>query len=125
MALEQTGRPTLYISGPMSGLPDCNYPAFREASTALRSEGWNVVDPSEHFGGSTNLPRHKYLAADVVDLITKCKAIALLTGWWTSEGAKLETQIALDLGYELFYWRRRDKALISLTRDWVEDRIDK
>lgn len=110
----------LYISGlgPMTGLPDFNFPAFREAAKALRALGWEVEDPSEHFGGSTDLPRYKYLAADVVSLVTKCDAIAFLPGWWESEGAKLEAQIALDRGYDLYDWD--EGHLDPLTREQVE-----
>lgn len=97
-----TVRGTVYISGPMRGKPLDNYPAFRECAKALRSAGLSVVDPSEHFEGVRGLPRHKYLAADVIRLVVECNAIVLLSGWHESEGAKLEAQIALDRGYELF-----------------------
>lgn len=33
----------LYVAGPMSGLPDHNYPAFREAATRLRDLGYQWV----------------------------------------------------------------------------------
>ena len=40
---------TIYISGPISGLPDGNRPAFAEMAVTLRSKGWEVVNPHELF----------------------------------------------------------------------------
>lgn len=96
--------PAIYISGPMTGLPDLNYQAFAQCAKQLRATGWEVVNPAEHFGGAQDLPRHKFLAADVLALVQKCWGVVLLPGWHESEGAKLEAQIALDLGYEFNLW---------------------
>lgn len=112
-------RPVLYISGPMTGCPENNYPAFRACAKALRLEGWEVVDPSEHFDGELGLPRHKYLAVDVVQLIEECTGIVLLDYWPNSEGAQLEAQIALDRGYALYRWSLG--LLVSVDRYHVED----
>lgn len=37
----------LYVAGPMSGLPDDNYPAFMDAAFRLRDCGYHVVSPHE------------------------------------------------------------------------------
>lgn len=104
----------LYISGQMTGIPDFNYPAFHQCADALRARYYEVINPAEHFDGAQDLPRHKFLAADVLSLIRDCYGIVLLQGWYQSEGARLEAQIALDLGYELFLWM---PATRSLTRE--------
>lgn len=87
----------------MRGVPEDNYPAFTACAKALREQGHTVVNPAEHFGGDRGLPRHKYLAADVVALLG-CGGIVLLQGWGASEGARLEAQIALDRGFTFFRW---------------------
>lgn len=108
----------LYISGPMTGVPGFNYAAFNDAAKRLRANGWNVVNPAEHFGGRTDLPRHKYLALDVADLITRCRSIVFLAGWLESDGAKLEAQIALNRKYACYLWSGAD--LCPVRRDEVE-----
>ena len=87
----------IYIAGPMTGVPEHNFPAFHAAAERLRQAGWEVVNPAENFGGQTDLPRETYLRADVALLVT-CNAIAMLPGWENSQGAKLEYLLARELG---------------------------
>lgn len=35
--------PYIYLCGPMTGLPEYNYPAFHAAAAELRAQGWHVV----------------------------------------------------------------------------------
>ena len=37
----------VYLSGPMTGLPDFNRPAFHAAAAALRAQGYVVINPAE------------------------------------------------------------------------------
>lgn len=37
----------VYLSGPMTGLPDLNFPAFHAAAAQLRAQGLEVVNPAE------------------------------------------------------------------------------
>lgn len=38
----------IYIAGPMSGLPEFNYPAFNRAAAVLRAQGHHVENPAEN-----------------------------------------------------------------------------
>lgn len=38
---------TLYISGPMTNVPQFNVPLFDAVAACLREKGWNVVSPAE------------------------------------------------------------------------------
>lgn len=89
-------RRRIYLAGPMTGLPDFNFPAFHAAAARLREAGWEVINPAENFGGRTDLPRETYIRADVI-LLAQCDAVALLPGWEESRGARLEYLLAREL----------------------------
>jgi Domain of unknown function (DUF4406) len=86
----------VYISGPMTGLPQFNFPAFNTAAAALRSMGYTVVNPAE-FGEGEGLAWSDYLRKDIRALMD-CATIVLLPGWGASKGARLEEHIARELG---------------------------
>lgn len=88
----------IYVAGPMSGLPELNFPAFHAAAAKLRAEGFDVVNPAE----INSDPAAKWedcMRADIRELVT-CDGIALLPGWGDSRGAKLEAHIAEALGMD-------------------------
>jgi hypothetical protein len=91
----------LYIAGPMTGVRDYNYPAFKATAQAWRECGWDVLDPAEKFGGRTDLPYEVYIKASVIDVLA-CEAIAVLPGWEASRGAALEVHIGQVLGYPVY-----------------------
>lgn len=72
--------PRIYVAGPMTGLPEFNYPAFNAAAAAWRAAGWDVENPAEHFGGATDRTYREYVEADLPALMA-CDAIAMLPGW--------------------------------------------
>lgn len=87
----------VYIAGPMTGLPEFNFPAFNRAAARLRHDGWHVENPAEH-GHVEGAGWADYLRWDISRIAT-CGAIYLLPGWSKSKGAILEVHIAqvLDL----------------------------
>jgi len=87
----------IYLSGPMTGLPDYNYPAFRSAAETLRGYGQQVFDPSEAFEGRTDLPKEVYMRKDLEELL-RADVVALLPGWQNSSGAQLEVEVAKQCG---------------------------
>ena len=86
----------VYIAGPMTGLPELNFPAFHAAAARLRRLGLEVVNPAEINAGTT-LGWADCMRADIAQLVT-CDSIALLPGWEKSRGASLERHIAETLG---------------------------
>lgn len=89
----------IYISGPMSGLPDLNFPAFAEAAAKLAAAGWWPVNPAKikPIGGTE---WENYMRGDIRALC-ECEALALLDGWQNSRGVHLEVHIAHRLGIKI------------------------
>jgi hypothetical protein len=85
----------IYLSGPMTGLPGLNFPAFHAMTTHLRGAGFTVTNPAElnPDGGSWNDCMRRDIAA-----LMECDTVARLPGWHTSKGARLEVLIAERLG---------------------------
>jgi len=91
----------IYIAGPMTGLPDLNFPAFNAAAVKLRSGGWHVENPAEH-GVVPSAEWGDYLRWDLARMMT-CGTIYLLPGWEKSKGARLEHQVATALGMPVLW----------------------
>lgn len=90
----------IYIAGPMSGKPDYNIPAFKEAARRLREAGFTVVSAIECHGSEEEMLSstwHECMRRDVAALATQCTGIALLPGWTKSRGAKVEWRVAHSL----------------------------
>ena len=90
-------RQTIYISGPMTGLPEFNYPAFHEAAQRLRNAGYTVFNPAEKTT-PVSAPWAQHMREDIRALMD-CHGVATLSGWTASKGARLELSIARPLGF--------------------------
>ena len=115
----------IYCSGPMTGKPYHNRPAFDAAAKRLREQGHFVINPAELsaiFGKDIQLAFRIYYdpsdargissieegnclyktAKSVMDAdlaaVRSCDAIYMLRGWETSRGAKRELKEALEHG---------------------------
>jgi hypothetical protein len=98
---------SVYIAGPMTGLPNYNAEAFNAADDKLTSNGWVVVNPikrdTETMGGvpenaKPGSPKwQECLRRDIMDILG-VDAIHLLPGWERSKGATLEMMVAKELG---------------------------
>jgi len=89
----------VYLAGPMTGLPEMNFPAFHAAAHKLRAAGHEVFNPAE-FGADKSEAGRRSILRDELAWICECaEAIALLPGWEMSSGATAELAVAnaLDL----------------------------
>jgi hypothetical protein len=100
----------IYLSGPMTGLPDLNRPAFYKATVALRKKGYSVINPPELDAGEPQRSWEGCLRRDIKYLV-KCKAIATLRGHMASRGARLEIYIGKALSFPIhpvaYFLKRR------------------
>jgi nucleoside 2-deoxyribosyltransferase len=84
----------VYIAGPMTGLPDFNYPAFHAEAARLRELGYRVSNPAEN---QAQVNWQYYMRA-AIRMMLLCDAVALLPNWKQSRGALIEHGIAIALG---------------------------
>lgn len=90
----------LYLSGPMTGIEDFNYPAFNEAAEKLRDMGFAVFNPAETFGGCQTLSRETYMTVDMA-AVAVADVVVTLPGWEDSKGAQAEVKEANRLGIDV------------------------
>lgn len=129
----------VYLAGPMTGLPQFNFPAFDAASERLRQAGYEVVSPAElddpetrkaALASATGAPgtgSHDgqtwgdFLARDVKLLADDgIEAAFVLPGWHKSRGARLETFILRALcGGRIYRMDGREIGLPRLALAWV------
>lgn len=90
----------IYLSGPMKGIADWNYPLFNEVAAELRAEGHTVYNPAEYpfDGAMEDFPVRKALAAHCRFICEEADTIALLPGWQQSGGSAAEVGLAIYLG---------------------------
>lgn len=89
----------VYLSGPMTGIPNWNRPAFMEAAGRLRSCGFEVVNPAEvsiQRGTWADFMRHD------IRMMLDVDCVVTLPGWKRSKGASLEVHIAEQLGIPVY-----------------------
>ena len=103
----------VYIAGPMTGLPQNNFPAFDAVAAYMRGVGHVVISPAELDDpvdrdlALKDLPATKtwgdFLARDV-KLIADAgiEAIVLLPFWYDSRGARLEATVGLLCGLQFY-----------------------
>lgn len=88
----------VYVAGPMTGLPDFNYPAFEHARALLKAEGLSVLCPVDNDDGPEpgSRPWSWYMRRAIRQLIT-ADGVAYLPGSESSKGAQVEIQLAHTL----------------------------
>lgn len=89
----------IYIAGPMTGLPDNNYPAFHEAARELQARGFEPLNPA--VSGEEYLkenPHHilpyEWYMREGLKMLLQADGVALLPGWRHSNGARFEVKTA-------------------------------
>ena len=116
MSYRYEGR-RVFISGPMTGLPDWNRAEFDRAERELLELGADKV-----FNPAIMAPRdgepvlsHERYMARTLNVLTRIDyasdpsrpyydCVAMLDGWWASDGARLERAVAEAIGIDVVEW---------------------
>jgi hypothetical protein len=104
---------TVYLAGPMTGIPQFNYPKFHRIAKELRDAGYNVISPVEEDtqeyqtqamaskdglhgadGKFAGLTWGDILSKDVKLVADKVDGVVVMDGWEKSRGARLEVFVA-------------------------------
>lgn len=109
-----------YISGPMSGYVELNYPQFFEASGIVTTMGFCPINPAKLsldlavFRQTENLSISDYMRHDLKSLLDSATSLILLPGYEDSAGAILELTVAMAIGIPIFHWAQvSEKKLIE------------
>ena len=98
----------LYVAGPMTGLPEFNYPAFNAAATELRAKGHDVLNPAdiENDNDAGQPQAWDWYMRRAIAMVARADGLAMLPGWENSKGARLEHSIgrALKLDIHPVWW---------------------
>ena len=88
----------IYISGPMTGIPEFNYPEFERVKNLI---GERAISPHCIHKNETDLSWRGYMKRNIKALL-ECDEIVMLEGWENSKGAKLERLIAESLEFKIY-----------------------
>ncbi len=87
----------VFISGPMTGLPQYNVESFMAAEARLSLLGHTVLNPANHIPtvDPESITHEQYIniAKAMIDC---CDAVYLLDGWEQSKGACIEREYATN-----------------------------
>lgn len=91
----------IYLSGPMKGYPNRNYPLFNAAAKQLRSAGHTVYNPAEFEFEGDVFPIRKAFAEYAKYICEEADAIVLLPAWGASLGVSAELALAKNCGLKV------------------------
>lgn len=93
-------RPILYVAGPMTGLPQFNYPAFEDARRALEHAGYFVLCPTDNDPDPTTSADRtwEWYLRRALRQVLDADGVAVLPDAICSKGACLEIHVARSLG---------------------------
>lgn len=117
---------SLYLAGPMTGIPQFNFPAFDAAAAELRDQGYEIVSPAElddpetreaalaspdgapGSGSADGETYGTFLSRDVKLVIDDVDGVVCLPDWHKSRGARIEVFTAATMGKPVFYFNPTD-----------------
>ena len=100
----------VFLSGPMTGIKDYNFPMFNHVAEVLRKCGYEVVNPVDickKYKKERVLSDKAVFAAMIAEQQESertCNALVLLPGWENSKGVRLELKTAIEQNMSIIQW---------------------
>ena len=99
-------KPRIYLSGPISGKDkEERIAAFKKKKEELEADGWTVFNPMEN-GLPYEADTHQHMHRDLATLTTEeipFDAIYMMKRWSHSAGCKLELDVAIAIGMDVYF----------------------
>lgn len=104
---------TIYLSGPMKGYPQSNYPLFNIVAAQLRGAGHTVYNPAEfsHDGPPDEFPIRKAFSEYSRFICEWADTIVLLPAWEASTGVSAELALAKNCGLDIIEFKNLNISL--------------
>lgn len=131
-----------YLGGPMTGIPQFNFPEFQRAAGLLRERGYNIVSPAElddpeteaaalaspdgapGSGAANGESYEDFLGRDLIIVsVPTCAGMICLPGWEKSRGARGESWVVAYLKKPIYEYHdsgtalRSEPMLVEINRD--------
>jgi hypothetical protein len=93
----------IYISGKITGLPmEEVIEKFNNCEKQLQEEGFITFNPIKISPYSEEKTWEDYMVSDI-EALFKCDAIYMMLDWGQSKGARIEYQIAKEMGIQIYF----------------------
>jgi len=136
MTMVETTLRSAYLAGPMRGHEEFNFPEFHKQAAWLRASGWSIFSPAERdeedeaLNGDWAVGKQRGLDYFMqFDLAAVCQtdAVILMKGWQSSQGARLEAMVAVEIEHPVFEIVKDDggtgRRLVSVDPDYIRRRF--
>lgn len=88
----------IYVIGPVTGKEQDNRPAFEEAAQRLYEAGYTALIP--HWFIKPGTPWKPAMRRSI-ETLALCDGVAALDGFGSSKGARIEADLATELGMQV------------------------
>ncbi|MBQ6409741.1 DUF4406 domain-containing protein [Candidatus Saccharibacteria bacterium] len=85
---------TVYLSGPMTGLPDYNRAAFNMRAEAFKALGYTVLNPAEISVTHGTDKAYSFYLKRALRMMLSADVVYVFGSWYKSTGVRLELQVA-------------------------------
>ncbi len=97
---------TVYLSGPMTGLPDYNRAAFDMRAEAFKKLGYSVLNPAEISVTHGTDKAYSFYLKRALRMMLEADVVYVFGNWKNSKGVFVELYVARMLGMTVIFEQR-------------------